>query len=716
MLQVIKRDGHKVPFDKSKIVIAIEKAMNSSTGLYEEGLADRIANEIEGYASKLHKDMTIYAIEDQVYYKLVEYNNPATARAYENYKAVQAFKRRENTTDKDVFGLLDRSNVAVLDENSNKDAAIVSTQRDLIAGEVSKDIARRKLIPADIVQAHDSGAIHFHDMDYIIQPMFNCCLINLKDMLTNGTVINGKRIDTPKSFQVACTVTTQIIAQVASGQYGGQSINGIDRILAPFVRKSYEKILNNVIEEQVEIYGMEPNMEKAREIAWKRTRKEVKDGIQTIQYQINTLMTTNGQAPFVTLFMHFDPNSEYVKEAALIDEEILKQRIQGVKNEANVYITPAFPKLIYVLDEHNIYPDSPYYYLTELAARCTAKRMYPDYISAKKMKEIYEGNVFSPMGCRSFLSPWKNEKGEYVFDGRFNMCVVSINLPQIGILARGNEDKFFEILDKRLKLVEKALLLRYELLKNVTSDVSPIHWQYGAIARLKKGESIAKFLKGGYATISMGYIGIYEATRLITEQSNTEPDGRRFAMKIMDRLNAAIKEWRAKHNMGFALYGTPAESLTNRFSSIDRARFGEIPDITDKGYYTNSYHVNVREEINIFDKFKYEAEFQKKSTGGCISYAEIPNMTNNIPAVLTMIRYIYDNISYAEFNTKSDYCHVCGFDGEIKVNDDNQWECPRCHNTDREKLTVIRRTCGYMGENFWNEGRTKEIKDRVLHI
>ena len=716
MLQVIKRDGHKVPFDKSKIVIAIEKAMNSSTGLYEEGLADRIANEIEGYASKLHKDMTIYAIEDQVYYKLVEYNNPATARAYENYKAVQAFKRRENTTDKDVFGLLDRSNVAVLDENSNKDAAIVSTQRDLIAGEVSKDIARRKLIPADIVQAHDSGAIHFHDMDYIIQPMFNCCLINLKDMLTNGTVINGKRIDTPKSFQVACTVTTQIIAQVASGQYGGQSINGIDRILAPFVRKSYEKILNNVIEEQVEIYGMEPNMEKAREIAWKRTRKEVKDGIQTIQYQINTLMTTNGQAPFVTLFMHFDPNSEYVKEAALIDEEILKQRIQGVKNEANVYITPAFPKLIYVLDEHNIYPDSPYYYLTELAARCTAKRMYPDYISAKKMKEIYEGNVFSPMGCRSFLSPWKNEKGEYVFDGRFNMCVVSINLPQIGILARGNDDKFFEILDKRLKLVEKALLLRYELLKNVTSDVSPIHWQYGAIARLKKGESIAKFLKGGYATISMGYIGIYEATRLITEQSNTEPDGRRFAMKIMDRLNAAIKEWRAKHNMGFALYGTPAESLTNRFSSIDRARFGEIPDITDKGYYTNSYHVNVREEINIFDKFKYEAEFQKKSTGGCISYAEIPNMTNNIPAVLTMIRYIYDNISYAEFNTKSDYCHVCGFDGEIKVNDDNQWECPRCHNTDRDKLTVIRRTCGYLGENFWNEGRTKEIKDRVLHI
>ena len=413
MLQVIKRDGTKVPFDKAKIAKAIEKAEHSSTGLFEEGLADRIAGEIEDYAKAINKDLTIYAIEDQVYYKLLENKNPATARAYENYKAVQAFKRQQNTTDDDIIGLLDRSNVAVLDENSNKDAAIVSTQRDLIAGEVSKDIARRKIIPTDILEAHDSGAIHFHDMDYIIQPMFNCCLINLEDMLNNGTVINGKKIDTPKSFQVACTVTTQIIAQVASGQYGGQSINGIDRILAPFVRKSYDKLLAQVIEEQVEVYGMEPNMEKAKEIAWKRTRKEVKDGIQTIQYQINTLMTTNGQAPFVTLFMHFDPQSEYAKEAALIDEEILKQRIQGVKNDANVYITPAFPKLIYVLDEHNIHPDAPYYYLTELAAKCTAKRMYPDYISAKKMREIYDGNVFSPMGCRSFLAPWKDENGNF---------------------------------------------------------------------------------------------------------------------------------------------------------------------------------------------------------------------------------------------------------------------------------------------------------------
>ena len=716
MLQVIKRDGTKVPFDKAKIAKAIEKAEHSSTGLFEEGLADRIAGEIEDYAKAINKDLTIYAIEDQVYYKLLENKNPATARAYENYKAVQAFKRQQNTTDDDIIGLLDRSNVAVLDENSNKDAAIVSTQRDLIAGEVSKDIARRKIIPTDILEAHDSGAIHFHDMDYIIQPMFNCCLINLEDMLNNGTVINGKKIDTPKSFQVACTVTTQIIAQVASGQYGGQSINGIDRILAPFVRKSYDKLLAQVIEEQVEVYGMEPNMEKAKEIAWKRTRKEVKDGIQTIQYQINTLMTTNGQAPFVTLFMHFDPQSEYAKEAALIDEEILKQRIQGVKNDANVYITPAFPKLIYVLDEHNIHPDAPYYYLTELAAKCTAKRMYPDYISAKKMREIYDGNVFSPMGCRSFLAPWKDENGNFKFDGRFNMGVVSLNLPQIGILANGSEEKFFEILAKRLDLAKRALLLRYNLLKDVVSDVSPIHWQHGAIARLGKGEKIGKYLENGYATISLGYIGIYEATKLITGESNTGKKGSVFALKVIDALHDATESWKKETGLGFGLYGTPAESLTNRFSSLDRARFGIIEDITDKGYYTNSYHVSVREEINVFDKFKFESEFQKRSTGGCISYAEIPNMTNNIEAVLTMIKYIYDNISYAEFNTKSDYCHECGFDGEIILNENNEWECPRCHNKDRDKLTVIRRTCGYLGEKFWNEGRTKEIKDRVMHI
>ncbi|ERT62717.1 anaerobic ribonucleoside-triphosphate reductase [Megasphaera vaginalis (ex Srinivasan et al. 2021)] len=715
-MDVIKRNGTKVPFDRSKITIAIEKAMNSSSGVYEAGQAEAIAKEIEAYATAMQKEMTIYAIEDQVYYKLIQYNNPATARAYENYKAIQAFKRQTNTTDTDVFGLLNNTNLDVLDENSNKNGHVVSTQRDLIAGEISKDIARRKLIPADIVQAHDSGAIHFHDMDYIIQPMFNCCLINLEDMLANGTVINGKKIDTPKSFQVACTVTTQIIAQVASGQYGGQSINGIDRILAPYVRKSYEKYMKAVVEEQREVYGIEPDMDKAREIALKRTKKEIKDGIQTIQYQINTLMTTNGQAPFVTLFMYFPRDYEYAREAALITEELLRQRIQGIKNEADVYVTPAFPKLIYVLDEHNIHQNSPYYYLTELAAECTAKRMYPDYISAKKMRQTYEGNVFSPMGCRSFLSPWKDEEGRYKFDGRFNMGVVSLNLPQIGILADGDEEKFFQILDKRLELCKKALLLRVELLKKITSDVSPIHWQYGAIARLKPGETVERFMYGGYATLSLGYIGMYEATLLTKHCSHTEPEGKAFAHRVMDDFNDHIKRWREETNIGFALYGTPAESLTNRFCKKDRARFGEIKDVTDKGYYTNSYHVDVREPINVFDKFSFESEFEDKSTGGCISYAEIPNMAHNVPAILTMIRYIYDNISYAEFNTKLDYCHVCGFDGEIVVNDDNEWECPRCHNTNRSKLTVIRRTCGYLGENFWNEGRTKEIKDRVLHI
>lgn len=715
-MKVIKRTGECVDFDKNKIVVAIEKAMHSSSGVYEEGQAERIANEIEDFARVIKEPMTIHGIEEQVYYKLLQYNNPATAKAYESYRSVQAFKRQINTIDDEIVGILNRSNTSVMDENSNKDAKIVSTQRDLIAGEVSKDIARRIIMPTDIVMAHDSGAIHFHDMDYIIQPMFNCCLINLKDMLTNGTVINGKKIDSPKSFQVACTVTTQIIAQVASGQYGGQSINGIDTILAPFVRKSFNKYLSAVTEEQREIYGMEPDLEKAEEIAWKRTKKEVKDGIQTMQYQINTLMTTNGQAPFVTLFMHFMPGFEYEKEAAMIQEEILNQRLEGIKNEADVYVTPAFPKLIYVLDEHNVHEDSKYYYLTKLAAKCTAKRMYPDYISAKKMRELYEGNVFSPMGCRSFLAPWKNEDGEYVFDGRFNMGVVSLNLPQIGILSGGDEDKFWEILEKRLELVKKALMFRYELLENVTSDVSPIHWQYGAIARLKKGEKVTKLLQNGYATISMGYIGLYEATKLVTGKSHTDPEAKEFALKVMQRLRKACDDWKAETHLGFALYGTPAESLTNRFCQIDRRRFGEIKDITDKGYYTNSYHVDVRENISVFDKFDFESEFQKLSTGGMISYAEIPNMTNNIEAVATLVKYIYDHITYAEFNTKSDYCHECGFDGEIKLNDDNEWECPNCHNKDKSKLTVIRRTCGYLGENFWNEGRTKEIGARVLHI
>ncbi len=716
MLTVIKRDGSEHPFDKEKIAIAIEKAMNSPTGMYEEGLAKEVANEIYEFAKTLGKKMTIYEIEDHVYYKLIQHGNSATARAYENYKAVQQFKRQQNTTDKNIMGLLDLTNLDVINENSNKNSKVSSTQRDLIAGEVSKDIARRMLIPADIVQAHDEGAIHLHDMDYIIQPMFNCCLVNLKDMLDNGTVINGKKIDSPKSFQVACTVTTQIIAQIASGQYGGQSINGIDRILAPYVRKSFLKYKTIALEEQRDIYKIEENEKLAEDIAWERTKKEIKDGIQTIQYQINTLMTSNGQAPFVTLFMHFEKDFEYAKEAAMIQEEILKQRYEGIKNDVDVYITPAFPKLVYVLDEHNVHPDSEYYYLTQLAAKCTAKRMYPDYISAKKMKEVYQGNVFAPMGCRAFLSPWKDQDGNFKFDGRFNMGVVSINLPQIAILSQSNEDLFFELLDKRLDLCKRALLLRYELLKDVVSDVSPVHFQYGAISRLGKGEKIYPLLQDGYATISLGYIGFYEATKLVKGVSHTTPEGREFALKLIRRLREAVDTWREETGLGFALYGTPAESLTHRFCSIDKARYGEIKDITDKGYYTNSYHVDVREPISVFDKFDFESAFQELSTGGCISYAEIPNMLNNLEAVEELIRYIYDHICYAEFNTKSDYCHNCGFDGEIVVNDDNQWECPQCHNKDTERMNVTRRTCGYLGENFWNEGRTKEIKNRVLHI
>lgn len=715
-MKIIKRDGSIAPFDKNKIIIAIKKAMNSSSGVYEEGQAEKIADIIENYAKKKRKKMTIYCIENKIYDLLLEFNNPATAKAYDSYKTIQTFKRKSNTTDNSILGLLNSTNTEVLFENSNKNAFINSTQRDLIAGEVSKDIARRKLIPTDIMQAHDSGAIHFHDMDYIIQPMFNCCLIDLEDMLKNGTVINGKKIDTPQSFQVACTVTTQIIAQVASGQYGGQSINGIDRILAPYVHKSFKKYKQSILEEQKEFFKTNLNEETIDKIAWKRTKKEIKDGIQTIQYQINTLMTTNGQAPFITLFMYFKPDYKYAKEAAMITEELLKQRIKGIKNDDNVYITPAFPKLIYGLDEHNIKKGSPYFYLTELAAKCTTKRMYPDYISVKKLKEMYEGNIFAPMGCRSFLSPWKDEKGKYKFDGRFNMGVVSINLPQIGILAEGSEKRFFSILEKRLELCKKALLFRVKLLEGVTSDVSPIHWQYGAITRLQPGEIIDKFLKNGYATLSLGYIGIYEATKLIKHCSHTDPKGKTFALKIMDTLANHVAQWKKETGIGFALYGTPAENLTNRFCKIDKARFGEIKDITDKGFYTNSYHVDVREKINVFEKFAFEAEFQKKSTGGCISYVEIPNLDHNVSAVLSMIQYIYETIAYAEFNTKLDYCHNCGFTGEIILNDDNEWICPKCGNKDRKKLTVVRRTCGYLGENFWNEGRTLEIKNRVLHI
>ncbi|WP_195444980.1 anaerobic ribonucleoside-triphosphate reductase [Peptoniphilus harei] len=707
MPEVIKRNGEKVAFDRGKIVIAIEKAMHSSSGVYIEDQALEIAKEIEELANSKDLPLSIYDIEGEVYYRLIQNDNPATARAYESYKSVQQYKREQNTTDEDILGLLNETNEDLMDENSNKNAVIASTQRDLIAGEVSKDIAKRKMIPADLVEAHESGAIHIHDMDYFIQPIFNCCLVNMKDMLDNGTVVNGKMIETPKSFQVACNVMTQIIAQIASNQYGGQSIN--ISCLGKYLRRSYEKNLSLALDTLGDI-------ELAEKMANQMTKKDLESGIQTIQYQINTLMTSNGQAPFVTLFMWLEDDDQYVDEVAMIIEEILKQRIQGIKNDAGVYVTPAFPKLIYVLDENNINKDSKYYYLTSLAIRCTAKRMYPDYISAKKMRANYEGNVFSPMGCRAFLPPYKDQKGNYKFEGRFNMGACSINLPQIGILAGGSEEKFFEILEKRLDLVKRVGLLRYEHLKKVTSDSSPIHWQHGAIARLGKHESIAPLLLNGYSTVSLGYIGIYEATMLIKGVSHTDKKGYDFAMRIMDTLNDAVNKWTEEYGIKFTLYATPAESLTQRFANIDRERFGIIENVTDKGYYINSFHVDVREEISAFEKFNFESKFQDKSTGGCISYVEIPNMGHNLEALETIVRYIYDNIQYAEFNTKSDYCAECGFDGEIKLNDHGDWECPQCHNTDRSSLTVVRRTCGYLGENFWNEGRTKEINARVLHI
>lgn len=707
MPEVIKRNGEKVAFDRDKIVIAIEKAMHSSSGVYIEDQALEIAKEIEELANSKDLPLSIYDIEGEVYYRLIQNDNPATARAYESYKSVQQYKREQNTTDEDILGLLNETNEDLMDENSNKNAVIASTQRDLIAGEVSKDIAKRKMIPADLVEAHESGAIHIHDMDYFIQPIFNCCLVNMKDMLDNGTVVNGKMIETPKSFQVACNVMTQIIAQIASNQYGGQSIN--ISCLGKYLRRSYEKNLSLALDTLGDI-------ELAEKMANQMTKKDLESGIQTIQYQINTLMTSNGQAPFVTLFMWLEDDDQYVDEVAMIIEEILKQRIQGIKNDAGVYVTPAFPKLIYVLDENNINKDSKYYYLTSLAIRCTAKRMYPDYISAKKMRANYEGNVFSPMGCRAFLPPYKDQKGNYKFEGRFNMGACSINLPQIGILAGGSEEKFFEILEKRLDLVKRVGLLRYEHLKKVSSDSSPIHWQHGAIARLGKHESIAPLLLNGYSTVSLGYIGIYEATMLIKGVSHTDKKGYDFAMRIMDTLNDAVNKWTEEYGIKFTLYATPAESLTQRFANIDRERFGIIENVTDKGYYINSFHVDVREEISAFEKFNFEAKFQDKSTGGCISYVEIPNMGHNLEALETIVRYIYDNIQYAEFNTKSDYCAECGFDGEIKLNEHGDWECPQCHNTDRSSLTVVRRTCGYLGENFWNEGRTKEINARVLHI
>ena len=708
-MKVIKRDGRAVDYDRKKIEIAIGKA-NSEVKENERATDIEIKNIIEYIESLNKKRMLVEDIQDIIEQKLMEINKFDLAKEYIVYRYTRALVRKQNTTDESILGLIRNENKELNEENSNKNTMLASTQRDYIAGEVSRDLTKRLLLPDKITKADQDGILHFHDADYFIQPIFNCCLINIADMLDNGTVMNGKMIETPKSFEVACIVTTQIIATVASNQYGGQSVDMIH--LGKYVRKSYNKYKKRIEEK----YKGAISDDIIESMVQDMLKAEVRAGVQTIQYQINTLMTTNGQAPFVTLFLHLDPNDEYIKENAMIIEEILNQRYEGIKNEKGVYITPAFPKLIYVLDECNNLTGGEYDYLTKLAVKCSAKRMYPDYISAKKMKENYEGNVFSPMGCRSFLSPWKDKNGNYKFEGRFNQGVVSINLPQIGIIAGEDEDKFWELLDERLELCKEALMCRHYALLGTTSDISPIHWQYGAIARLDKGEKIDELLKGGYSTLSLGYIGVYETTKLVKGVSHTDKAGHDFAIKLMKKLKDTTKKWKEETGLGFALYGTPAESLCYKFAKIDKEKFGTIKDVTDKSYYTNSYHVDVREKIDAFEKLKFESEFQALSTGGAISYIEVPNMNKNLEALETVVKFIYDNIQYAEFNTKSDYCHVCGFDGEIIINDDNEWECPNCGNKDHKRLTVVRRTCGYLGENFWNTGKTKEIKARVMHI
>ena len=708
-MKIIKRDGRVVEYDREKIRTAIKKANNDVS---EEDMAsDKEIDSIIKYIESLKKKrLLVEDVQDIIERKLVEANKYELSKAYMLYRYERELIRKANTTDESILTLIKNSNKEVMEENSNKNAVVASTQRDLIAGEVSKDLTKRILLPEKISEAHENGILHFHDADYFLQPIFNCCLINVADMLDNGTVMNGKLIESPKSFQVACTVLTQIIAAVASSQYGGQSVD--IRHLGKYLKRSEDKFRSKLTEK----YKGKITKKEIEELVQDRLKEELSSGVQTIQYQINTLMTTNGQSPFVTIFMYLDKDDPYIEYTAMIIEEILNQRYTGIKNEKGVYITPAFPKLIYVLDENNCLNGGKYDYLTHLAVKCSSKRLYPDYISAPKMRENYEGNVFSPMGCRSFLSPWKDKDGNYKFEGRFNQGVVSINLPQIAILANKDEDEFFRLLDERLELCYEALMCRHHALLGTLSDVSPVHWQYGAIARLGKNEPIDKLLKDGYSTLSLGYIGIYEMTMAMKGVSHTDPVGKEFALKVMKKLKDTCAKWKKETGLGFALYGTPAESLCYRFARIDKEKFGDIKDITDKGYYTNSYHVDVREEINAFDKLKFESDFQVLSTGGAISYVEIPNMQNNLEALEELVKFIYNNIQYAEFNTKSDYCHVCGYDGEIIINDDLEWECPNCHNKDKNKMNVTRRTCGYLGENFWNVGKTKEIKARVLHL
>ena len=732
-MKVMKRNGTEVAFDITKIIAAITKANNTieEDARMTPVQIQRIAESVELSCQKMNRSPSVEEIQDLVESQIMAHGAYEVAKNYITYRYVRSLVRKSNTTDEKILSLIECCNEEAKQENSNKNPVVNSTQRDYMAGEVSRDLSERLLLPPDIVEAHKEGIIHFHDSDYYAQHMHNCDLVNLEDMLQNGTVITGTLIERPHSFSTACNIATQIIAQVASNQYGGQSISLAH--LAPFVDVSRKKI-RGIVEQEMETLGIQPSQEKIEELVETRLRDEVRRGVQTIQYQVLTLLTTNGQAPFVTVFMYLGEakNEQEKKDLALIIEETLEQRYQGVKNEKGVWITPAFPKLIYVLEEDNIHEDSPYYYLTKLAAKCTARRMVPDYISAKKMLEL-KGDVYTCMGCRSFLTPDRftdagignianagnYEPGKHKYYGRFNQGVVTINLPDVALSSGGDLDKFWKIFDERLELCHRALMCRHNRLKGTLSDVAPILWQYGACARLKKGETIDELLYHGYSTISLGYAGLYECVKYMTGKSHTDPSATPFALQVMQHMNDACKKWKEESDIDFSLYGTPLESTTYKFAKSLQRRFGIIEGVTDKSYITNSYHVHVTEDINAFDKLKFEAQFQALSPGGAISYVEVPDMQNNLEAVLQVMKFIYDNIIYAELNTKSDYCQVCGWDGEIEtVEEDGKliWRCPQCGNTDQDKMNVARRTCGYIGTQFWNQGRTQEIKDRVLHL
>ena len=723
-MKIIKRNGSEVPFDITKIITAVTKASDSvsrKSSLTQEQILS-IANDVTEQCQALNRAVSVEEIQDMVENKLMDIQAHDVARHYITYRYVQSLKRQTNTTDERILSLIECQNEEVKQENANKNPTVNSVQRDYMAGEISKDLTARLLLDPEIVKAHNEGLIHFHDSDYFAQHMHNCDLVNLEDMLQNGTVISGTYIEKPHSFSTACNIATQIIAQVASNQYGGQSISLTH--LAPFVDVSRKKIAAEV---EAEMEGLDVTPERKKAIVERRLRNEINRGVQTIQYQVVTLMTTNGQAPFITVFMYLGEarNAQEKADLAIIIEETIRQRYQGVKNEAGVWITPAFPKLIYVLEEDNIHPGDPYYYLTELAAKCTAKRMVPDYISEKKMLELKvdkngEGHCYTCMGCRSFLTPYVDpETGKPKYYGRFNQGVVTINLVDVALSSGGNFEKFWKIFDERLALCHKALQARHQRLMGTPSDAAPILWQYGALARLKKGEKIDKLLFGGYSTISLGYAGLYECVKYMTGKSHTDAGAKPFALSVMQHMNDKCTEWKKAENMDYSLYGTPLESTTYKFAKCLQKRFGIVPGITDKNYITNSYHVHVSEHIDAFTKLKFESEFQELSPGGAISYVEVPNMQDNLEAVISVLQFIYDNIMYAELNTKSDYCQVCGYDGEIKIVEDDGklvWECPKCGNRDQNKLNVARRTCGYIGTQFWNQGRTQEIKDRVLHL